>query len=100
MGLQIQACVTAFAPLLHPMLEKCQSLAEGQMQRAARTALEKAQATFKREISRLHDLHLRHTSPGEPQQLAAIASQATAIKSAIRGVLLRLDAMRVILRCA
>ncbi len=98
--LQIQACVTAFAPLLPPMLEKCHSLAEGQMQRAARTALEKAQATFKREISRLHDLHLRHTSPGEPQQVAAIASQATAIESAIRGVRLRLDAMRVILRRA
>ena len=49
------------------MLEKCQSLAEGQMKRAARTALEKAQATFKREISQLHDQQLRHTSPGESQ---------------------------------
>ena len=66
--------------------------------RPARTALEKAQATFKREIARLHDLHLRHTASGEPQQVAEIASQATAIESAIRGVRLRLDAMRVILR--
>ena len=48
----------------------------------------------------LHDLHLRHTYPGEPQQVAVIASQATAIESAIRGVRLRLDAMRVILRRA
>ena len=82
------------------MLEKCQTLAESQMQRVAKTALGKMQTSFKQEIARLHDLRLRHTSTVESPLEREVESRATALESVIRGVRLRLDSMRVILRRA
>lgn len=83
--------------LLPTMLDKARALAEAQLQKLKQRGLAAMRKQLDEEIARLEDLQSRNPHV-RTEEIEALKEQRTRLAAAIDGTVLRLDAVRLILR--
>lgn len=83
--------------LLPTMLSKAEQLAEAQLQQLKQRGLASMCKHLDDEVARLEDLQARNPHI-RPEEIAALRDQRTALAAAIGSTVLRLDAVRLVLR--